>query len=702
MAAAQSDISGEDDVIDLGAILGTLWRGKLLIVLTMIAAVLLGGYYAYIVATPLFRSTATVVLETQQEQIVDFESVVGGMSADSTVINTEVEILRSRALMGQVVDELNLMDDPEFNMSLQPAGVVDWLTSSIKVLLGTAGADPVSGEATDNQQRNATISTLQKAVSVRNVPQTYVFEVTAETANSRKSARISNTLVELYISDQLDAKFEATESATAWLSDRVAELQTELETAEQEVKNFRADIELISPESLAALERQLKELRDRTTNLRAAQTEEQTRLEALRAAETPEEQAAAAGDRTLNSLLGQLDEPGRTETFEARFEQIEARADADVQRNARQIETLEASQENLETQIAQQNEDLITLQQLTREAEASRLLYEYFLSRLKETSVQQGIQKSDSRTLSEAVVPASASSPRKFLALGTSGMLGLLIGAALVLLLEVRRNTFRDATGTERVTGYPVMGQIPLFPAKERKKAVAYITEKPTSAAAEALRNLRTSLLLSNVDKPPQVVLVSSSIPGEGKTTLAMTLAKNFTGMDKRVLLIEGDIRRRTFEQYIDARKSGSLVSVISGETGIEDAIVHDEATGLEVLMAEKSPVNAADLFSSQRFADFLVEARKHYDHIIIDTPPVLVVPDARVIAQVTDAVLFVIRWDHTSRAQVNEALQMFESVNHPVTGVVLNQISAQGMKRYGYGGKYGAYSSYGKKYYTD
>ena len=219
-------------------------------------------------------------------------------------------------------------------------------------------------------------------------------------------------------------------------------------------------------------------------------------------------------------------------------------------------------------------------------------------------------------------------------------------------------------------------------------------------AAAEAIRNLRTSVLLSNLDVAPKVILVSSSVPGEGKTTQAIGLAHNLAGLGKKVLLVEGDIRRRTFKEYFKSETDLGLIGVLSEEVPLEQAILRPEGFPVDVLMGQKSSVNAADLFSSDTFEGFMARARKQYDYIVIDTPPVLVVPDARVIAAVADAIVYVAQWDSTPRSQVIEGLKLFASVGAPVTGLSLSQIDPKKMKRYGYGGQYGAYAGYGRKYY--
>ena len=692
--------NSEDDVIDLSTLLGALWRGKVYILTAVFAAVLLSGIYAYVLATPMYRSTAVVMLNNREEQVVELGNVVGGLTADSTVVNTEVEVLKSRILLGKVVDELELTEDPEFNTSLQTASMISKIEESMKsALLPTS---PDTGTSIPASTRDRTISALRSAITISNISRSLVFQVTVETMDRDKSARIANTLADLYILNQLEVKFEATEQATTWLTERVTDLQIALENAEEEVKDFRAGTSLVSTEALRGLEVQVKDMRERIDNTQAAQEAAETRLAAMRAAETPEQRAEVTNDLQLQRMLPRVGEPAIAESFETRFETLLARAENDIERQQSQLATLRESLTTLEDQIDRQSQDLITLQQLTREAEASRLLYEYFLSRLKETSAQQGVQQADSRIISPAVVPDAAASPRKTMILAMAMILGLIVGAAFVLLRESRHRAFRNAEQLETATGYAAIGQIPLIPAKRRKDAISYLKEKPSSAAAEAIRNLRTSVMLSNVDTPPKLIMTSSAVSGEGKTTVALSLTQNFAAMGKKVLLIEGDIRRRVFGQYLQTDRTEGIVSVLTGTRTFDDVVVRSELLGADVLLGDKGQSNAADIFSSERFSSLLEELRSRYDIVLIDTPPVLIVPDPRVIAQNVDATVFVVRWDRTQKEQVIGALREFESVGKPVSGLVLNQISPRGMKRYGYGNNYGPYSAYGSKYYLN
>ncbi|EBA13984.1 Succinoglycan biosynthesis transport protein exoP [Roseobacter sp. CCS2] len=691
-------IPSEDDEIDLGALIGTLWRGKLWIILSAVIALVAGGYYAFGVATPVYTTTASVALESRQEQIVDIDSVMSGLSGDQITINTEVEVLRSRRLMGKLVDDLNLVADPEFNSTLTDE---TWysLGAMADAIRENIFGQPAGNLLQSNEAiRDSVVDAVLEQISVSNVRQSYVFNISVVTENPAKSAAMANRLAELYVEDQIVLKFEKTAEATEWLTDRVAELQIELEASENQLKEFSSNTDLISPEGLVGLNRQLKDLRDRQAGIDAEVAANVARVAALNAAFDSGDllqMAAVANDTALRQLAATNDTAAIENQFQTRFATILARAVMARDRSVAQADTVAQSMVEITQSIATQSNELVALQQLQRETEASRLIYEFFLGRLKETSVQQGLQQAESRILSYAVLPSAPSAPRKAVILTFSMILGLIVGTGLVLLRELSQNTFRTAEDLEDKTGFAVVGQIPLVPARSRKKVLQYLQDKPNSGVAEAVRNLRTSLLLANLDKPPKIIMSTSSVPGEGKTTQSIALALNLSGLGKKVLLVEGDIRRRVMSTYFGVPEKHGFLSVMLGEVRLDEAITQLPGMNFDVLFGEESQTNAADIFSSERFGTFLNGLRDAYDYIIIDTPPVLAVADARIIGRWVDTTIYTVRWDHSTHRQVLDGLRSLEQVRVKVSGLVLGQISPKGMKRYGYGDSYGTYQTY-------
>ncbi|MEM0922879.1 MAG: polysaccharide biosynthesis tyrosine autokinase [Pseudomonadota bacterium] len=700
--------------IDFSDMLVAIRRRKWSVgLITLVSCVMAWWYLGTL--TPLYPATASVVLETQQEQVIDLESVVSGISGDFIAINTETEVLRSRKLISRVVDDLRLIEDPEFNPYLrQPAGWTEsaWAKALFDAVGLGAGPQVVVPETV---QRNATVDALRNRLRISNVDATYVFEISIDTRNRQKSADLMNRLARLYILEQLEVKFEATQAATQWLSTRVADLKVALERSEATVEEYKSNTPLVDEMTLAEEGRKLKELRARAEEylLESQQTEERlARVAALRADGDVARITALIASPRVTRIAEQLaGVTGSGDQSEARRTLLRTQLQTELDRQVAQLrlqldrarsqsDAVRPAIADLEELTEKQANDLVVLRQLVREAEASRLIYEHFLSRMKEISVQEGIQRADARVLSAAIPSRTRSFPNKTQTMGLALIFGLMLGSALAIWRENRLATFRSAEDVEKATGLRVLGNIPKAPIRRRRDLLSYVLRKPSSALAESVRDLRTSLLLSDTKNPPQVIVSSSSIPREGKTTLAVLLAQNSAALGKKVLLIECDLRKRTLNAYFNAPAEGrGLISVLYGEAAFSDVVLHDPEAGLDILPGEESAVNAADVFSSIQFEQFLAQVRKAYDFIVIDTPPVMAVPDARLIAALGDALVYSVAWDRTERDLVQAGLNQFREIDMPLIGLALTQIDLGKAARYGYGG-YGQYYKAGKTYY--
>ncbi|MFG6621451.1 GumC family protein [Sulfitobacter sp. 1A05707] len=383
-------------------------------------ALLIGAFYAYILATPLCHETAMPRLLPEQEQIIDFPNGAGRFSGDRAELNSEVEVLRGRGLLAQVVERLDLTADPEFSARFQSE-------ETLRV-------------------QDAVISKLLEAVTIRNISQSRVLHVMVESEDARNAALIADTIVELYVSHQIETKEKAAEQAVVWLTERVTAMQTNLQTAEAKVSAFTAGTELVSVAALRGLERQIKELRSRIATAQEARVASERRSAALEAALTSPEKVIASADERLADLLdGMQEEPALGRAFEARFQTVLQLSREDLFWSQQRLAALRASEAELSAQVSQQSRDLITLQQITREAEAASVLYEHFLSRLNEPTALQGNHRANSRILSRAVVALRPSTPRQTLIIAMSAVFGLLASLAVVLGREMQGDGFRTA-----------------------------------------------------------------------------------------------------------------------------------------------------------------------------------------------------------------------------------------------------------------
>lgn len=743
-------VSEDEDAIDLRALIARIWGGRWIVAVCTAFALTVGALLATQIE-PRFRATASVLFTGGESQIIELGDGVMARAGGPGSLQNEIEILESTNLMAQVVDALRLDRDPEFNPTLRPEEVSvaslagSWIGSAkalvrealvaLGVLSPPPPPPPPDPAAEAERLRRGIVARALGAVSLEPVRDSRVMRVTAVTDDPATSARLVNTLVREFVDGQLQARLDATKEATLWLSLRVAELREQVERSEAAVEAARARIAEETGQGVDVTRQQLQSLNGALSQARARRSAVASDLERLetelagggdldtvpeiRASEVVQGlRARLAGLRAQDAGLAASvasSHPARARIIRRIAElqeaiRQEARRIAETMRN--QLESARSSEaalvqevRELERLAERQSVSDVELRQLQREAEANRALYENFLARLKETSEQQKLEEPEARVLSPAEPPLSAEMASRNRLLMRSGVVGVILGIGIIFLLERLNNTFRTAPEIEEATGLRVSGLLPALGRRVRRRSVVeHLSNKRTSSLSEAVRNLRTSIFLANVDDPPRSVMVTSSLPGEGKSTTSMLLALVSRQMGRSAIIVDCDLRRPSLTDLFENRVGSSgLVSVLEGETSLEDAVDVEPSTGLHALMARdagaRAASNAADLLSSRRFGELLDELERLYDLVILDTPPVLVVTDARIMASRADAVLYAVKWDATPRGAVLEGLKELRSVGAPLTGVVMTMINESKAAYYNYEG-YRYYKGYYKKYH--
>ena len=657
--------------IDFSDLIYAFWQGKWAIIITTACAIFAGGYYAFVIVTPLYQSSSVVILEPKTDKIVTFQTVSSGLTGDTPEVNSEVEILRARSLMHDVVDHLGLFNDPEFNRTLTPPTAKVVLKSQIKRKLGWFSPPEILSEQNFNRRtRDSVVSALLRKVRIENLRQSTVFRISVQTKSAAKSAQIADAIAEIYIKRQVARKVGAAAQATVWLETRVDELQIELEHAEIAVSGFSASTALVSPEKLQALKRQIKAMRERIIAAEQKAVLSSLNAKTLENADSVETKIAAADDGQL-SRFAQED---RTKVaFEQRFETIKTRATSDLVRTRQQLETLKVSEATLSLRIAKQGQDLISLQQLNREAQATRVLYEHFLTRLKETAAQQGLQNAYSRILSPAVIPYNPSEPRKSLILSMSAIFGLGASIFFVLFGELRRTTFRSLSGLERYLGIIGIARLPVLPVNRKADFLDYLSAHPTDWFPNAIRGLRTSLMLSPTAKT-QTIAVTSAQPDEGCSATAVALAYDFTRLGKRVLLVDTNQTKDGLNDYFGDEPTRGVFSILRGEHEMNQSFHHPENLGADILFATDNSLSAGDLFLSQAFQTFLDDMRDRYDIVLLNVPAIMTSPSAHAVLKSAETVLLNVKWDSTNKHQVNNAMRILDNIGITVTGLILSE----------------------------
>ncbi|MBQ4806083.1 polysaccharide biosynthesis tyrosine autokinase [Phaeobacter sp. HS012] len=666
------------EVLDLGAIFAIIWRGRWVIAACVLIGLIVGIWRAYIVATPLYGAEVQLVLDPRDEKVVDIESVVSSLSATDEVIRTEVHILGGRELAGQVVDRLNLISDPEFNMMLRDPGFnpVQALKDMIKGILGMQVYD-TSLTPDPAFVREKVIQTLLANTRVVNIPDTYIFSIWVLSENPFKAADIANAFADTYVENQVAVKLNVTEQATGWLAERVTELRSQLEVNERRVADIRAQADVTSPAQLIGLENRLISLRSALAERAAEVAEQQAAQTELTSLQTVEEQRVAARRNGYGAILARADNP------QDGWRSVLAQLARDLREAEAKEQAIRRSMADLEITIATQSDALTEVVQAERDAEASRLLFENFQNRLRETSMQIGLQRADSRVISRAFPPDRPALPNKGQILILSVFLGGFLGTVLVVVLQLSRARLHSAAQIAGLTSVPVIAVLDQFSQKIRPEQASALG--PQTRDGEAIRNLRTTLLMARGDVPPQVVVFTSAESGDGKSTLSAAMAHNMAQIGKSVLLVDGDLRRHYLSDPLaDGNSKPGLFDVLSGRCDLAEAVLPGALGQADILPAGSVSGSAADLLSQGGLTALLSVARSHWDIIIFDTPPISVVPDARIIGQHADLLILLAQWNTTRQAVFTDALRELEQGGRSPDGIVLTKVKAAAKPLYG------------------
>ena len=730
-ALHETDIEPHNEtVFDLTDLLRIVRVRKKIILGTALAVVALTALVLFRL-TPLYSAKSLVMLDQRQNKVEDVSAVLSGLPTDPTSIENQVQILRSRSLLSRVIDKQHLMDDSEFG-----PGEPGLLTAAIYFLNPLHWLpSPVTTKTNAQKlldQRNAAIDRLLGHETVAAQGRSSAILITFDAADPNKAAAICNAIADAYVEDQLNAKFDATQKATVWLADRIQELSTQVQTAEAAVQEYKATnglTETVNGTSL--VDQQMAELNGQLVTARSDLAEKEARYarvlqlqrtghaeDVTQAVESPlistlrgQETDLLRQEADLTSKYGprhpkMLDLESQKRNLQAKIAEEVGRVVQTVGNDAAiaraRVGSLQDSLNKLTGESTVDNKARVKLKELEARASSNRQLYEAFLGRFKAAQGQEGIQTPDARIISKAELPHTPSFPNKSLSFGVAIPGGLLLGFLFAMLAERLDAGFRTVHQIERLLGVPVLSTLPEIPGLEKTggQAADRIVDKPMSSFSEAVRGLQMGLVLSNVDQRPRVVLVTSSVPSEGKTTVAISLARLGAQQRQRTLVIDADLRRPTVAETLGLNGSeGGLIQLLTGEATLDQVLVKDPRSSAMVLPAFKTAGSPPDILGSIAMERFIEGLKSHFDLIVIDSAPLLPVNDTKVIARLADAILFVVRWEKTPRDAVIEAARSLADIHASVAGVALTRADAERYRYYSYG--YQSYYTY-DKYYTD
>lgn len=726
LALAGSHDGGGEDRIDLNSLLSILRRRRVLFLCVAMGIFALGMFLT-LRATPSYSATATVVIDTRRANVAPAnEQVVTNSDMGSVTVDTELEVLRSNEMANRVAEALKLDSNPLFAPPREAPTLSWW-----QRLLGRT-PPPIPRRAYDTQaQRDYINGRLQSGLKVQRAGTTFALSITYSSPSPTFSADVANEYGRQYAQSSLLRKRANTEKAVAFLSKRIEELRTQANADTQAVQRYRIANNLLSNNALQLTEQELSTYNQQVANARSSAAEDQARLataqrqlrsgskgddvgEALNSSVVSAlktQRAALAADlANLTTRYGNLHpDVVRTRTqladldrsIQTEINRVISNLKAKQNVSSAQLSSVQNSLGGARGTLQSSNKALVGFEDLTRKAAASQAQYEAYLARYSQVTAQEGVEEPDARIITRADTPGAPTSPNIPLSFFLSLVLGVGAGLGAAFITELSYRGLTTGQDIESRLGVPYLGSMPLLKSvmKWKGEPIDALVEHPHSVFAESFRNLQTSINYS-MDAVVQVVVVTSALPREGKSTVATGLARSAALDGQRVLLIDCDLRRRSINKLVSEAPKAGLIDVLRGEASIKDAVVQDAASGAWLLPLNGKRIAPGDYFAGEQFRDLLNELRGEFTYIVLDTAPVLPIADTRVLATLGDAVVFVTRWRKTTDDAVRSALRLLPRGRVNLAGVMLSQVDARRQTKFGYGDSSYYYTEY-KEYYS-
>jgi exopolysaccharide transport family protein len=682
---------------------------------------------------PQFTASTTLQLITKKQQIVT-TAANQDQAPDSGSVDTEVEVLRSKAIAQRVIRDMRLDQDPDFNAHLRKPSLLETLKSGFSGL----APDSARGQsaAAKSGEQPALVDSVLSGLAVSRAGLTYLINVNYTASTPAKAAAIANGFAKAYLTAQLDAKFSDTSDANDFLNDRLKQLRAQVETADTELQQYKIANNLMSSQGATLTEQEISTLDQQLALTRAQEAEASARLSTakrqLASGSTGEDVGEALSSPVIQQLRQQraiasqkvADMQGRygdrhPEMLKAKRElaDLDSQIQGEIQRIISNLEaqaqvarqrtsSIEGSVGQSRGKLAGNNRAIVRLNELQRNADAARTLYETLLNRFKETSVEKGLQQTDARVVSAASTPQSPSTRKGLMAVFAT-LVALIAGVAAVMLAELLDNGISDGDLIENELDASYLGSIPLLSSSVDSPELArigperYVVEKPLSSFAEAIRSLNASVLFSRLGVDIKVVAVSSSLPGEGKTTSSICLTRTLALSGKKVVLVDCDLRQRAVKKILDGEPTVGLLELLNGDAALDDVLLADNKSSAMILPLSNAAYTPKDVFGSEAMTQLLETLRGRFDTVILDTAPVLLVTETRTLAAMADAVVLLVRWRKTSKRAVMASLKLLREAKAPLAGAALTQVDLAQTSSLSALDPAAYYKSY-KKYYLE
>jgi len=719
-------MSGEDDDNEEGGGSGLpsvadvlrLLRKRKFIILFSVALLGTGSLGFLSLLTPQYSAVATVFIDPRDHNIANMKQVTSDLIANTPSIESETEIIHSTEVAGRVIDELRLGEDPEL---LKPDSAFSKLKAMFRPLIGKPEMPAEARSITDlieaTAQKPASSDSVLEAflghVAAERVRETFLIQISYKSNDPEKAARIANAVAEAYVHDQVETKMRTAEQVTVWLERQIGELRNKVFAAERAVSEFKGQHQLYDSQGHPLDELEVTRQMEQLTLARNASAETHSKFLHAKQLLDANADIGTIGDvlkaTAVVALKEQYADSLRQEAAAAskygplhpamlkaksQVESARAQLRGEVERIVTNLKSesevaagaqaqLEANLAKLKNNLNTNSGEAVRLRELEREATAAKEVYEAFLKRAQETTQQQDLQAPDAHIVNHATVPGAPISPKKvvIVAGGFGGGLGL--GLVLAVLIELLFPSFVRSSAieakfklqhlatVERFEGEPGVNGAPLSQLRR-------IVLDPHSVFSEQVRAIRVAIERQRKVRKPQIVLISSAVPGEGKSVLASNLALHCALSGVRTLLVDCDLSGRGLTAKLAPKASLTLYDCIMTRLPLRGAIVREAATGLHFLPALSEAgrtITPADLFASPTFTKALAALRSEFEIIVLDARAIVPSVEGRILAESADQIVFVHKWRETSQGLAQQALRALGHSLSKVTGVVVNQV---------------------------
>ena len=664
----------------------------------------------------LYRATANIAIYRDNQSSVSLSKDVAQPSADlddySVSLETQLHILQSRTLALGVVRKLGLDQDPAFIRSVRPAN--------------SSAAD---GSRSVSEAESAVVDALLRDLSVHQLKDTRVIEVSFTGPKPELDTKIINTLIDNFIEDSIRARYEAATRASQFLSGQLADLRSKVEESQEKLVTYEREHDIVGvDEKQNVVTTKLDDLNKQLTQAEADRIEKEALYQTIIGGSLDQIPESKGGEALQNLRLREAElknEYAQANTtygpnypkvleltnrikamdtsIQAELRRLQGRAHEEYQASIKREQKLREAFELQKTEANRLSENAIQYGLLKREVDSNRQLYDNLQERMKEAGVAAGLRSSNIRLIDSAETPEDPVSPNLPKSASIGLFLGFLASAVVIGFREGTNRALRDPVEVESFTGMPSLAVIPLREQRESAFAVAkseidaVCLNRPRSAVAEAYRGLGTSIMLASPEL--KTLLVTSSLPAEGKTFSAINCAVVLAQQGKRVLLLDADLRKPVLQCQFKLPDEIGLSSILLGNCDEASSIIqHERLKSLFILGAGSAQPIAAELLGSERMRDLMKVWRARFDYIIVDTPPILAVTDAVRLSALADSTLLIVRLGQTTRDALLRSCDLLNQERVPVLGIVVNGVDRSSVGSY----YYGYYPELNKAYYHE